>query len=327
MDITWKSIWRFFAVLIVISALIILRDIVFIVLFAVIIASSIDVWSDWLKYKIKIPQILSVLLMYLIFVTLIGWASYFIFPVLISEIQGLVQTVLQSPTVGSEKIPLFGEGFKSVLLTVAQTLQTYANNILGIFMRLLGGIFSTITIVVISFYLAIQEKGVEKFLTFISPPRHREWVIIVWRRSQKKFSQWLSSQIIISLLMSVATYAAMRILGVQYAGIIAILAGILEIIPYAGPVVTGVIAVLLTLPQGLALAFWTIIAFIIIQQIENHILVPSIMQKSFQLNPVIVLIALLIGYSLGGIVGFLVAVPVAAAVIEILHALNARNQQ
>ncbi len=129
---------------------------------------------------------------------------------------------------------------------------------------------------------------------------------------------WLQGQIVLMLLIGAMTFFGLWALGVKYALLIAILAGILEILPVVGPLLAGIIAFLMIFPQSWVLAVYSIIIFLVIQQIENHILVPLVMKKVVGVSPVVVIFSLLAGAQIAGFVGAILAVPVAVVFQEII---------
>jgi len=114
-------------------------------------------------------------------------------------------------------------------------------------------------------------------------------------------------------------YLGLLILGVKYALILALIAAIGEAVPYLGPIMTAIPAVFLAFVQSPIKALLVLILFILVQQLENHILVPKVMQKAVGLNPISSIIALLIGAKIGGIVGMILAIPVATAASVVIY--------
>ena len=151
----------------------------------------------------------------------------------------------------------------------------------------------------------------------------------VFNRMQKKLGLWLRGQLILCLVIFILTYIGLLILGVKYALIIAVIAGLTEFIPYLGPVLGAIPAVFIAFTQSPTLALFTAILYIIIQQIENNFLVPKIMQKAVGLNPIVSIVAIMIGFSVGGVVGALLSIPVATAgtvlVEDMLHNKHAMS--
>jgi predicted PurR-regulated permease PerM len=104
------------------------------------------------------------------------------------------------------------------------------------------------------------------------------------------------------------------ILDVEYALILALVAFICEFVPYIGPMIAAVAAIFVAFIESPLLALFVLVLFIVIQQAENHILVPRIMQQAVGLNPIISIIAVMIGFKLAGLVGIILAIPVATAI-------------
>ena len=120
---------------------------------------------------------------------------------------------------------------------------------------------------------------------------------------------WVRAQLFLCLLIGLITYLGLRLMGIDYALPLGILAGLLEIIPHIGPTVAAVPSVIaglaLSLPHGLAVAG----LYFVIQQLENSVLVPRIMKQAVGVNPLITILALMIGFKLGGVGGAILAIP------------------
>ena len=147
----------------------------------------------------------------------------------------------------------------------------------------------------------------------------KEYIIDLWARVQRKLGRWLQGQIVLGLIVGILVYLGLSILGVPYALFLAILAGILELIPIAGPLIALVPAAALAFVHSPLLGLLTVFLYGAIQQVENHILVPKVIQRVVGLNPVIVILALLVGGNLAGVVGIILAVPVTTVVVEIFR--------
>ncbi len=126
----------------------------------------------------------------------------------------------------------------------------------------------------------------------------------------------MQGQLFLGVIVGVLVYIGLSLLGIRFALLLAIIAGILELVPYIGPVLSAIPAVILAFFQAPILALWILILYIVVQQLENYLLVPVIMKKVVGLNPVVVIIALLIGGKLLGILGIILAVPAAAVLAE-----------
>ncbi len=173
-------------------------------------------------------------------------------------------------------------------------------------------------VIVSSFYLSISRDGVERFIKAVLPADYEKSALSIYERSRKRIGFWFRTQIFLSLLIGLSVWGVLVLLGVRHAFLLGIAAAIFEIVPYVGPILSGALAVLMALSTSVSLALYTLIAFLIIQQLESHVLVPLLMRRAVGLHPVIVIIALLIGIEVGGVLGALISVPAAAVFEEAL---------
>jgi predicted PurR-regulated permease PerM len=204
---------------------------------------------------------------------------------------------------------------ETLSLTLAQTTKSIFVTITSIF----GGLISLLLVLVITFYLTVEEDALKKFVKYIVPAKHRTYTMDLIERMQIKIGLWLRGQLLLSVIVGILTYIGLSILGVKYALLLAIVAAIFEIIPYLGPWLAAIPAVLVSFSDSLVKVVLVIVLYIIIQQLENNLIVPKLMQKMVGLNPIIVIMAILIGIKLGGVVGGLLGVPVAAAISVYLY--------
>ena len=181
-----------------------------------------------------------------------------------------------------------------------------------------GGAFSLVLIVILSFYLSVQEKGIEKFIRLTSPLRYEKYVLDVWQRSKKKLGGWVKAQLLLGVLVGVLVFLGLTILGVKYALMLAVLAAIFEVIPIFGPVLAAIPAILIAFLQSPMLALAALILYVIVQQFENHLIYPTVMKKATGVPPLIIILAILVGGKLGGIFGILLAVPLTVILMELL---------
>jgi len=325
-NISADTIWRIIFIALLLIFLYSIRDILILLFFAIIIASAIDLPVRRLD-KFKIPRILSVLFIYLIVLgLLIGLLIVFV-PSLAGEIKTFSQELpnyadklyqnFQRLQDGSLKYQKLINEIQKILSSLGETLRGSASSILAKTFDIFGGIISFIIVIVISFYLAVQKNGIRNLLQGITPKKHETYVLNLWERAQKKMGHWLQGQLFLAIVVGVLVYLGLSLLNIRFALLLAIIAGILELVPYIGPVLSAVPAVILALFQGpFLLVVWVVVLYIVIQQLENYLLVPLIMKKAVGLNPVVVIIALLIGGKLLGILGILLAVPAAAVLAE-----------
>ena len=307
-----------------------LLDVLVILFLALIISSALDAPISFLE-KRKIPRILGAIM---IFVALFGVLLYTVIPAAVLEFNSLYNSVLKNylniPHLESmetfsslpsiEKIESSLENFAGVFLKGAGSSLV---NIVG---AVFGGIVSIIAVFILSFYLAVSKYGVEKFLKFVLPVRYEEYVIEIYEHIKSKIGLWLQGQLVLSLIVGILVFLGLLFLGVKYSLIFGILAGILEMVPFVGPVFVGALAALIGFSESFTLGISVIVFFIVIQQLENHLLVPLVMKYTVGLHPVVVVVAFLAGAKLAGFVGILLAIPIAVIIVEILESWADRRK-
>lgn len=325
-NITYAGLIRIAVVGLVLFALLQLSQIIVALLFAVVIASAIEPGVRWLA-RFRVPRILAVLIIYLVAFGILAGAIFLIVPALVEEFSAFLdafpryQRLLLQELRAFRDWPfysLFSENAENVILNPPFDFQAAGGSVIDFVVGIFGGIASAVILIVVSFYLASQERGIENFLRMVTPLRHEDYVLDLWARSRVKMGQWLRGQLLLGLIVGILVYLALTLLGIRYALILAILAAIFEIIPIIGPILAAVPAVFfafLTDPlRGLIVA----IVYVIIQQLESHLLVPMVVQRTVGLNPLVVIIALLVGAKLGGILGMFLAVPLSSVVVELI---------
>lgn len=226
---------------------------------------------------------------------------------------------------------------KQISLTLSQNsfdgFATYGKSVLkgfssGFFEVLtltFGGIINLVLIAVMSFYLSIQEKGIEKFLRIITPEEHEEYVLNLWERSQRKIALWIQGQMLLGILVGVLIFLGLSLLGVQYAFLLAVLVAILELIPF-GIFLAVIPAIMFAYAEGgITLMALTAGLYAIVQQFENYLIAPLIVKKVIGISPLVVIISVLVGAKLGGFWGLILAIPVAVPLLEFFDDIEKRK--
>jgi predicted PurR-regulated permease PerM len=182
---------------------------------------------------------------------------------------------------------------------------------------LVGGIFGVITILILTFYLLVDLDALRRFFIRLFPRESRSRADDATRRVTDKVSAWLGGQLLLGAIIGSSAAVGLWLMGVPYFYVLALLAAVGELIPVIGPILSAIPALLVALTVSPTLALGVLVFFIVQQQIENHLLVPKVMARQVGISPVVVISALLIGGSLLGIVGAILAVPT-AAILQVL---------
>jgi predicted PurR-regulated permease PerM len=172
-----------------------------------------------------------------------------------------------------------------------------------------SGIISVLGFFFLALYLSLEEKGIEKFFLLLTPERYHRYALSLAERMSGKVSQWLFGQLLLMIIVFVIYYIGLSLLGIPYALAIAFFGGLMEIIPYVGPIIAGFPAVIMGLLISPVMGFSVLAFYVIAHQLEGHIIAPQVLKRSIGLNPVVLILVVLIGAKLGGPLGILIAVP------------------
>jgi predicted PurR-regulated permease PerM len=183
--------------------------------------------------------------------------------------------------------------------------------------RLAGGVLGLITIVILSFYLLIEGSTLLHYASRFFPDHQRAPISAAAREAVTKVSAWLRAQLMLAGVMGTFAAVGLGLLHVPYFYVVALIAAVGETIPVLGPIIGGVAAVVVSLSVSPRLALTVGIYFVILHQLESNVLVPKIMERRVGVSPAAVMVALLIGASLFGLAGAILAIP-SAAILSVL---------
>lgn len=197
----------------------------------------------------------------------------------------------------------FGDKLTTSLNNNITHIFGYTKDIFNAFVHFIGYIF-------LALYLSLNEKGLDQLALIVAPDEYHEHALSIVKKIRTKVSQWLYGQLILMLIAFVIYYIGLSLLGVPYALAIALFGAFMEILPYLGPILAAVPAVIIGLLVSPILGISALVFYTVAHQIEAHILAPQVMKRSAELNPVAFILAVLIGYELAGPVGIILSVPV-----------------
>jgi predicted PurR-regulated permease PerM len=168
---------------------------------------------------------------------------------------------------------------------------------------------------VLAIYLLIDLERFKKRSLELTPPRQRNEVAYVSGEVGTALGSFVRGQLLVSLIVGIASSIGMWAIGLPFWLLIGIIAGFLNLIPFLGPVVGGALAALVALLNGdVWQAFWAVMIMIGVQQVDNHLITPMIQRARVNLSPLVIVLALIVGGSLAGLLGVLVAIPATAAI-------------
>lgn len=317
-----------------------IRDVLIIFFVSLLFAAALDPLVDSLERR-RIPRALAVVLIYLAVLLAIGLLISSVAPIIATELAqlaGKVQDFISNIVHGDINLPSWMERFrplfkrsfeginisqvgnyKEVLLQFAKKLSDVAGNVFNVVLIIFNGFFNTLLVFIITFLMTVDETGIDKFILSLFPARHAEYIRQKSNAIKEKLGYWLRGQVVLCVVVGVLVYLGFLIIGlltkkVEYAATIALVAGFTELIPYAGPFLAWLIAFPIVANQSIMLIIWMTLLMYLVQMLENNLIVPVVMHKAVGISPIFVIFAMLVGFSFLGIIGMLLAVPVATAV-------------
>lgn len=318
-----------------------LRDLVLLVLAAIVIASAIEPGIVFLIRQ-RIPRFISAILVYVFVFGALFSLVYFFFPPIISDAANFLSSAPQyfdtlnvpdSLSNITNATNLFGgqggtQSLVNTLISLKSVFLESSAGVMQILVTFFGGIFSLILVIVLSFYFALQDTGVDDFLRLVIPVAYEDYSVNLWKRAQKKIGLWMQGQILLSVIVGVLVYLGLLILSIPYALLLAVSTGLAEIIPIFGSLIAGAVAVFVGFSTGgVALGAIVLGLYIVVNQFESNLIYPLIVKKVVGIPPLMVIIALIAGFTLAGFLGALLSVPVAAVALEFIYDFDKRKRR
>jgi len=323
LDISWGTIVKLALAGFLVYVVFLIREILVLVLFGLIISVLFDPVIDFLQ-KRRIPRVVSTLGVYLVLFGLLSYTVFATTPIFVQEIQEFSHRLPQyfeeriSPSLEGLGVTTF-QDFQSFVNAITEGATRDTSNILGALFSIFGGIFSTIFVVSVSIFLSIEDRPIEKVIGLLFPKRYEMLALDLWKRSQKKVSGWFLSRVISSTFVFSATYFTLILFDVSSPLSLSLFAGVLNFVPVVGPLLAGVVLSLFVVLESPLQALFVLLAFILIQQVEENIIMPLLSKRFIGLPPSLVLISLAIGAQFWGIMGAILAIPLAGIFFEFLR--------
>lgn len=317
-EISYKTI--IFTVLFLISLKVLweLRSLIFLLFICFIFMEAVNPIITRLE-KIKIPRALSIIILYLIILTVVSFALSGIIPILIEQTAGLINTL---PTFLAN-VKILGTSAID-LSSQLKILENLPANIAKTVFSVFSNVFSAFIVFVVTFYLLMERKNFPKYSFSIFGTDGKNKTIKAIENLENRLGSWVSAEILLMTIIGILAYLGYSIIGLNYAVPLAIIAGLLEVVPNIGPTVSTAMAAIVGLTVSPLTALMTVIWGIVIQQLENNFIVPKIMKETVGLNPLITILLIASGAKLGGIGGAILAVPVYLTFETIIKVVNTK---
>jgi predicted PurR-regulated permease PerM len=286
-----------------------IREIVLIFLLALICMSALHPSLRWMQRRLHIPKVLGIIILYLLVILLVVASFAFILPPLLSEVPNLIHSLKLPP------IPDHIRNFNFTLEEMNQIVAQFQNSfetIYGLLSKTFGWIFAFFTILVMSAYLLLDRENLHKRIVWFSRDQKHLRIAEEFVDSlEVQLGGWVRGQLLLMVSIGVVTFIGLTLLNLPYALPLALAACLLEILPNLGPTVAAVPALMIAYSVGGWGMFGQILAlYIFVQQMENHLIVPKVMQKNADVSPLVTILVILTGFKMGGVVGALLSVPI-----------------
>ncbi len=303
-EISHKTI--VFAVLFLLSLGLIyfIRDIILELFVALLLMAILEPLVNLLT-KIRIPRSISVLLSYVLVIGIFGGAIALIVPAVVEQTTSFANAL----PLYLSNIGITGEFGNQALKNLFSGTGNIPGEVFKFTFSIFSNLISVITVLVFAFYMLLSREKLEDSLGFFFGDEKKRELGRVIDTLEKRLGGWARGELTLMLLVGVGIYIGLTLIGIPYALPLAILAGVLEIIPFLGPLVSAIPSVIIGFGISPLAGFLTVALALVVQQLENYIFVPKVMEKSVGVSPIVTLIALAIGARLAGIVGVIISVP------------------
>jgi len=342
LNISFKTLFKIAVFLLGVYFLFALRSLALIILTGIVIASVVEPGVKWFV-KRNIPRALSAILVYAIIVGAISILFSFAVPTLLGETVSAVNSIPKYVKTIDIFSPINKNAYTGtklffpeipntisvgdIISRVTGAVSNFSGGMFDTVAGFFGGIISTILVMVIAFYLSVREDGVGEFLSIVTPPEKEKYVRGLWQRAETKIARWMQGQLALGLVVFVFIYVGLTIIGIKHAFLLALIAGVFELIPVIGMTLSAIPAFFLgVLDGGIGVGLFIVGLYLVVQQIEAHVFYPLVVKKLVGVPPLLVIISLVAGAELAGIVGAILAVPISVALMEYIDDAEKRKK-
>jgi predicted PurR-regulated permease PerM len=301
---------------------------------AILLASALEPFVGWLRSRLPLGRGATILFVYALFALGVAWLAVLVLPAALRQADELAQelpALLEDARRWADGLrpQAFQTSVQAVLDAVGEQFKPAPppepGEVVEAGLTVAELVVSLFTLMALVFFWLVEHARLQRYaLAFVPAARRAGWRE-AWNEVETRLGLWVRGQLILMFAIGIASGIAYWLLGLPSALLLGLFAGIAEGIPIVGPALGAIPAILIALTVSPELAIVVGIVYIVLQFVEGNVLVPIVMKNTIGLSPFVVLVALLAGAAAGGILGALLAVPIAAAVVVILERLQARE--
>lgn len=325
-DISFRTLVTIAAALLGFYLVYRLRAIILLIFLALIVTAALDPLVVTVKKRLRIPRLAALVGIYTLLISGIAFLVAILLNPLTTEFDQFISSLPSFFSKMSQFLEQVGGGSNFLSQGFSNSAQSFsregiglADGVINTAISVISGLAAVITVLVLSFYLLLEENGIKNALNSYLPVPWRKTAVHIATTISQKMGGWVRGQIVLCLAVGMSSYIGLLILGIPYALVLALFAGLMEVIPFIGPFLGLIPAFLVALTFSPAKAMAVIVLYFLVQQLENHVLVPQVMRRALGLHPAIVMISILIGGKLLGLAGVLLATPLAATMSVIIN--------
>jgi len=313
--ISTKTIFVVVAVALLLWLLVQIKEVALLIFVSLMLSLALSPFVEFLE-KRKIPRGLAVLIIYIIIVSIVALIGAVALPPIISQTTRFIKSFPQIiSSLGST--PILNKVTTDLNNFLAEQLMGASGNVIRVTVGAFSGILAVFSLMVFTAYLLLDLDNLREAFLFFLPAKPRKEIAEVLKEIEYKLGGWLRGQFILMCIVGGATYVGLLLLGIKYAAPLALIAGLLEVVPMLGPIISAVPGIIVGFSISPVTGLGVLALYLAIQQLENNIIVPKVMQKTVGFSPLITLLALLIGGKLFGVVGALLSVPLTLIIVII----------
>lgn len=313
-----RSIFLVFFLAVFSFLLLRLTGILLLIFFSLLFAAALHPSVVWLMRKLQISKALAIALLYVGVIAIAGLIIISVVPAVTNQIESLIRNLpdyQQSLNQHLSGSPSLQQGVANAFDKLSQNSGTIVSHLASITVSIVVTLFAFITLLILTaYFLAGGKQMAVQAFNFLPEPAWRQRAIVLAERISHRLGYWLRGQLVVSTILFFGFFISLSLLGVPYALVLALLAGLLETIPAFGAWISGILATLVALTVSPGRAIATAIMILIFQQVQSNVITPQIMKRALGIPAASIIISLLIFGKLFGLIGVLLAAPMAAIV-------------
>ena len=322
-DISVASILRIILILGLVYLLVQTFDFLLILITALVIATFVDPFHDFMKRMLPwMPRSVNVVIFFVVAGGLLIGTISFLLPTIADEFVSFLDetqiTFLTEEDISSLSSAIHGSDKINDMIQAVVNLEGI-KNVLSPLGALIGGLVNGLILLILTLYVAFQERGFEKFLRVILPLKYEGYIVSIWNRTQKKIARWFQFQLLIAVVVAVLTSLLLWVFGVSHAILIGVIAGVFGLAPYGVVIAFIPSAILGMLTGGVSSLIFILLSFLMVQILLDYVIQPLFLNSATGVPSMFIIIAMIIGAKMFGIFGIILAIPVATLCLELLN--------